>query len=268
MRSRIFLVGVTAFWLVMNYLLFRSQWGGHSSLGNSVPLEMVWTKILTAPDNSTLDIYSRDERIGLGRWEVGAANSPLISSRILAQDYQPGQVAQKPTGYGLSFEGSGILNGSNHLKFQCSVALDTNKAWQDFKLRLNVRPQTWDIRAVAARQTVVIKASDQDGDWDKTIRFADLQDPQALLDELGDPVTAGLLSMNRNLIGGTGPGMNWEAREDRINFGQSNLRVYRLDSLFMGQRIEVIVSRIGEILRMDLPFNVSLRNQALTPAKN
>jgi hypothetical protein len=62
--------------------------------------------------------------------------------------------------------------------------------------------------------------------------------------------------------------MSWEAREDRINFGQSTLRVYRLDSLFMGKRIEVVVSRIGEILRVELPFNIVLRNQALAPTNN
>jgi hypothetical protein len=268
MRSRIFFVLVTAFWLVMNYLLFRSQWGGHSSFGNTVPLDMVWNKILTAPDNSTLDILSKDERIGLGRWEVGAANSPFISSKILAQDYQPGQMTQKPTGYGLSFEGSGAIDYTNRFKFQCTLELDTNKVWTDCTLRVTMKPQVWDIRLVAAQQLVMLKVTDGSGGWEKVIRFGELQDPQALLEEFGDPVTAGLISANRNLFNGKGPGLTWEAREDRMNFGQSVLRVYRLSSLFMGQRIEIIVSRIGEILRVELPFNIVLRNQALTPSKN
>jgi len=268
MRSRIFFFGVASFWLVMNFLLFRSQWGEHTGFGSSVPVETVWNRILTAPDNSTLDIYHRGERVGLGRWEVGAANSPLISSKILAQDYRPGQVAPKLTGYGLSFEGSGIISNSNHVKFRCTLALDTNKMWQDIELRFNMRPQLWDIHAVAAQQTVAIKVSDENGAWDKTMKFSELQDPQALLGDFGDPFTVGLLSLNRNLLGGAGSVMRWEAREDRIHFGQSNLRVYRLDSLILGQRVEIMVSRIGEILRLDLPFNISLRNQALSPSSN
>ena len=67
---------------------------------------------------------------------------------------------------------------------------------------------------------------------------------------------------------GSGAGMRWEAHEDRVAFAQSKLRVYRLDTFFMGQRIEVIVSRIGEILWVDLPFKISLRNQAISPYNN
>jgi hypothetical protein len=62
--------------------------------------------------------------------------------------------------------------------------------------------------------------------------------------------------------------MQWEAHEDRMKFGQSYMRVYRLDSFFLGQRVELVVSRIGEILWVDLPFKISLRNQALGTSLN
>ncbi|MGD1084372.1 MAG: hypothetical protein ABSA47_06405 [Verrucomicrobiota bacterium] len=266
MRSRLFFFGVTTFWLVMNFLLFRSQWGAHNGFGNSVPVTSVWDKILTAPDNSALEIYDRQERIGFGRWEAGTADSPLISSKILAQDYRPGQTAPALTGYGLSFDGSVQFFVTNHVRFQISLALDTNKVWQEFSLRATMRPQSWEIHAVAALQTVQIKVNDDSGAWEKTMKFSDLQDPQTLLGDFADPMILGLLGLNHNLLGGAGAAIQWEAREDRMQFGQANLRVYRLDSLFLGQRVEVIVSRIGEILRLDLPFDISLRNQALLPA--
>jgi hypothetical protein len=266
MRPRLFLFGVTTFWLVMNFLLFRSQWGGHNGFGNATPAAAVWDKILTAPDNSALDVYYQKERIGMGRWEVGAADSPLISSKVLAQDYQPGQIAPKLTGYRLSFDGSGQILVTNHVRFQISLALDTNKVWQELHLRATRRPEVWEFHALAARQTVQIKVNDDTGVWDKTIPFSDLQDPQALLGNFADPLALGLLGLNTNLLGGTGAGLSWEAREDRIKFGQAHLRVYRLDTLILGQRIEVIVSRIGEILRVDLPFDITLRNQALFPS--
>ena len=52
MRPRLFLLGVTVFWLAMNYLLWQSQYGGHSLFGSALPAEVVWDKILNAPDNS------------------------------------------------------------------------------------------------------------------------------------------------------------------------------------------------------------------------
>jgi hypothetical protein len=266
MRSRLFFFGVTAFWLLMNFLLVRSQWGGHDSFGNSVPIATVWDKILTAPDNSSLEIYDHKQRIGLGRWEVGTADSPLISSKVLAEDYRPGQETPKLTGYGLTFDGSGQFYVTNHIRFQISLMLDTNKVWQEFKLRASMRPQILEIHALAARQTVEIKVNDETGPWEKTFKFSDLQDPQSLLGDFTDPMTVGLLGLNRNLLSASGAAMQWEAREDRMNFGQASLRVYRLDSLFLGQRVEVIVSRIGEILRMDLPFDITLQNQALGPS--
>jgi hypothetical protein len=268
MRSWIFFLGVTTFWLVMNGLLYRSQWAGHSGFGSSVPVEAVWDKILTAPDNSSLDIYDHDEKIGFGRWGAGTAESPLISSKVLSTDYRPGGVAPKLTGYGLSFEGSAQIRASNHVRFQTSLALDTNKVWQDFRFRASLRPNAWELHASAANQTVSLKVNEGGESWDRTLKFSELQDPQALLGDLADPLTLSFLGLDRSLPGGLGAAMRWEAHEDRVAFAQSKLRVYRLETFFLGQRIEVIVSRIGEILWVNLPFNLSLRNQAISPYNN
>jgi hypothetical protein len=47
-----------------------------------------------------------------------------------------------------------------------------------------------------------------------------------------------------------------------------SVRAYRLDAYILGQRVEIYVSRVGEILRVDLPRKISLRNQALAPGTN
>ena len=60
----------------MNYLLWRSQWGAHSRIGNAVPVEVVWDKILTAPDSSSLDIYDHEKKIGVCHWLAGVGDSP------------------------------------------------------------------------------------------------------------------------------------------------------------------------------------------------
>jgi hypothetical protein len=264
MRSRIFFAGVTIFWLVMNYLLYRSLWGGHSGFAASVPLQTVWEKILTAPDNSSLDIYNGDQKIGFGRWGAGTVDSPLIGSKVLSAEYQPGRPAEKLTGYGLSFEGSAMIGGSNHVRFQTSLSLDTNQTWIDLRIHASVRPNTWSLLAVAAKQSVVVNGDDGNGVWNKTWSFSELENPQTWLGDFVDPAALGFLGLNRSLLDAKSAGPQWEAHEDRMNFGQSKLRVYRLDSSVLGQHIEVVVSRIGEILWVDLPFHISLRNQAIT----
>src|SRR5689334_14386509 len=68
MLSRIAFLLITVFWLVMMVLLWRSEYIGNRGLGASVPLEVVWQKILTAPDNSSLEISHHGQKIGYCRW--------------------------------------------------------------------------------------------------------------------------------------------------------------------------------------------------------
>ena len=80
MRSRIYFLTVVAFWLVMNALLLRSQWGAHSRIGSAVPPEVVWEKILSAPDTSSLDIYEHSNKVGICHWVANVGNSPFAST--------------------------------------------------------------------------------------------------------------------------------------------------------------------------------------------
>jgi len=268
MRSRLFFLGVTVFWLSMNYLLWRSQAGGHSVFGSALPAEAVWDKILTAPDNSDLNIYDRDVKTGFGHWNASLADSPLISSKILDADYQPGSLEEKPAGYTLSFEGSLLYKGTNHVRFQIAFALDTNKVWQDFRFRATMRPRSWDVHALAAEEKIILKLSEGSTTWDKTWTFAELRDPQALFGEVGGAFAIGVLGLDQSLPGVARQGIEWEAHEDHMKFGAATVKGYRLDALILGQRVEIFVSRVGEILRVDLPRKISLRNQALSPPSN
>ena len=49
-----------------------------------------------------------------------------------------------------------------------------------------------------------------------------------------------------------------------MTLGRSRARVYRIEAqLFDRYRASIIVSRVGEILRVELPGNVILANEAL-----
>ncbi|HUD45370.1 MAG TPA: hypothetical protein VMR33_01000 [Candidatus Baltobacteraceae bacterium] len=269
MRSRIFFAAIVSFWLVMNFLLWRSQWGAHSRIGNAVPVEVVWDKILTAPDNSSLEIYDHDRKIGNCHWLANVGNSPLSENKNISDDYSPDTTPTPITQYTLNFDGNSLLPGSNRIRFDLSLTLSTNHAWQDFRLSVRMRPTTWDLRATAATQEVVIKVQDNGGSWQKTLKFSDLRDPEALMGDLGGAPVLGLLAgaaplFQMNALSQAASGVQWQAHEDWIQFGHSKARAYRLETEILGQHFYVFVSRVGEILWVEFPNKITLRNDAFS----
>jgi hypothetical protein len=263
MRSRILFFFIAAFWLVMNFLLWRSQWDSRSQIGNRVQVESVWQRILTCPDPSSLDIFDRDKKIGFCHWNATAGNSPLINQKIIEQDYAPDATETKITGYTLNFEGNtGLTFTSNRVRFEGSIALSTNQEWKDLRIRLSVRPQSWEVRASAASQKVVIKASEGGATWTNAYTFSELQNPERLLAGLGGNYWLQMIGLTSETFKSTAGSMQWEAHEDRMRLGHSRVRAYRLETHILGRAINVYISQVGEILWIDLPQQINLRNEA------
>jgi hypothetical protein len=56
-------------------------------------------------------------------------------------------------------------------------------------------------------------------------------------------------------------GLQWEARQDWLKVGSARLRCYRLHTRLLEKyRAVVYVSRVGEILRVELPDGYVLQN--------
>jgi hypothetical protein len=68
--NRLCLLLAAVFWITMNVLLWRSEFRGEDELGSAVPVEIVWHKMLTAPDDSALEISHRGNKVGHCRWRV------------------------------------------------------------------------------------------------------------------------------------------------------------------------------------------------------
>jgi hypothetical protein len=267
MRSRIFFLAIVCFWLVMNFLLWRSQWGAHSRIGSAVPVEVVWEKILTAPDTSSLDIYDHDKKVGICHWISNVGNSPLAANKILANDYAPEGLEEQVTGYSLTFEGSATLSNSNRIRFESSLDLSTNRTWRNFHLRVSKRPVVWEVRAAAAAEKVVLKMEDHGLSWQKTLSFSELRDPETLWAGLGGTAALSLLAgaglaPSKESLSGLAGSMDLQAHEDWMQFGHTKARAYRLEAVFLGRHISLFTSRVGEILWVDLPDNITLRNEA------
>ena len=267
MRARIFFLGIVVFWVVMNYLLWRSQWAAHSGIGSSVPVEAVWEKILTAPDNSALDIYDHDQVLGVCHWVPMIAGAGEAVNRNLREDYAPDGTIQQVSGYWLKLDGFARLGASNRIRFDTTLKLSTNRTWQEMHARVSARPSVWDVRATAATERVVLSVDDETGKWQRTLKFSDLEDPSALLGDSGSGNALGFLAgaglaREKDSVARRGAGIQWQAHEDWMQFGHTKARVYRVETDFLGQHIYLFISRVGEVLWAEFPNKLTFRNEA------
>jgi hypothetical protein len=271
MTSRITFLLIALFWLTMTYLLWRSEYVGHNQVGSSVPVELVWRKILTAPDDSRLEIMHNGKKVGYCRWAANIGQDQAVG-RILSDEVPPEGMAPALVNYRLNFEGNLALSDyGSRMRFDLEVRLTTNHVWQAFDLRLNLRPTIWEVHSVASEEKVRFVTSDRDGKSERVFKFADLQNPQALLQDFDVPAPLGMLGLLSPFPHSQTPApalpplsLDWKARNDWIPIGHTSVRAYRLEATVLDRyRMRVIVSRVGEILRVELPDGWELLNDQL-----
>ena len=264
MYSRIALIASALFWLTMNYLLWRSEFGRGSRLGSDVPVEVVWRKILTAPDNSSLDIYHHGKKAGYCRWTAGSGrNAPADPGEELPTP----PPAPEPAGYRLDLEGSlAVGRITNRLQFELDLKLASPGDWQEADLRFASHDGSVAIRTLASEKTVRLRVLSGGERVEQSFTFADLQNPRALAQAIELPLPFdffGAPDLVTNAPAGSLPGLGlaWEARNDWLRIGHASVRVYRLQSTVLdGYSAAVFVSRVGEILRVELPDEWTLVN--------
>ena len=267
MFNRLYFPLVTLFWIVMNVLLWRAEFGGGREFGSAVSTEVVWQKILTAPDDSTLEISLNGKKIGYCRWGANAGEE-LASGRISREDYLPEGMVKRLSHYTIDLEGN-ILPAppAPRVRFNLHLVFATNHAWRELSLRVATRPSVWIIHTAAADETLDLRHEDETGKWTRTFTYQELRDPGQLVQELAGPLPWALpgavvgLEQPKNLS----LGLKWEARNDWLKIGHSQARVYRLQAPLLDRyQVVVIVSRVGEIMRVELPNGLLLVNEALT----
>jgi hypothetical protein len=273
MRSRIFFVAIAVFWVVMDVLLWRSQSASHSKIGSAIPVEVVWNKILTAPDNSSLEIYDHDKKIGFCQWTAIVGNVTQALNESLAEDYAPDKKVALPSGYALNLDGNTTIMGADRARFDLNLRLGADQTWQDFHLSAKMKLMSWDIHAVEATQKIMVKFTGDNGTWQRVLKFSELQHPEALLGEIMGadmPAITGLTGLGLGMAPGAGSISNavatlhWDAHEDWMRFGHSRVQVYRVETRILGQPLYLFTSRVGEILWVEGPNKLTLRNEAFS----
>jgi hypothetical protein len=267
MISRITLILVTAFFVTMNVLLWRAEYGQHGSAGSSVPAEVVWRKILTAPDSSSLTILHHGKKVGFCHWitTIGEA-----LSQIQEDTGSPEGMVPRIMSYRVQLEGNVSSDkAGNRIRFESALTLTTNQVWEDFNLRIILRPTVLEVKSSANDQRVRFNFDDGEQKSERVIKFSELQNPQALLREFAGPVAGGLLN-NFGMVGAQAQstavkaGLKWEGREDSMRIGHSPVRTYRLQTRVLDKyQLTIFISRVGEILRVELPDEIVLVNDQL-----
>lgn len=268
MRFRIYFLLVTTFFVTMNVLLWRSEFGARGHLGTSVPPELVWEKVLTSPDNSYLEIRHRGVKMGRAHWAASIGEE--YSAGRFADDMPPEGMVKKPIGYTLDFDGNVSLDALSRLRFSCNLKLDTNQMWQELSIKITVKPFTWEMLSSAQARKVQVIIGDDEARDEHSFSFDDLQHPDKIARQLGGPALPAALAAFGLPLPATKPssasiGLKWDARNDRIKIANNLVRVYRLEAgLFDRYKVVLYVSPVGEILRLELPDEIVLTNDALT----
>lgn len=266
MVQRLTFIAITLFWIVMNVLLWRSEFGRGDS-GAAIPVATVWQKMLTAPDNSSLTVVHKGKRVGFCRWSVNLGQE-LSAGPVAAEEFAPEGRIEKLTGYTIDLEGSAALeSATNRLTFDLSVKLATNQMWREVRLRSGYQRNIWEIRSNARDETVRLHVDNEGQRWDSTITFAELQNPEKLLTDLVGPA-APAIAATLGVPLRPSPGQTqlsirlpWEARSDWVTIAHARVKAYRLTARLLDRyKISVLVSRVGEIMRVELPGDVVLVN--------
>ena len=269
MFNRVIFFLIAAFWVVMNLLLWRAEYGREKTVGSAVPVAMVWRKMLSAPDNSSLLILRRGRSVGFCRWATEIIRSPAVTAG--GDEALPEDMVRRLADYRVELDGSALVTEfTNHLRFDFSTTLTPGQAWRDLSLRLGYRHNAFVVRSVAAEQTVRLTVSSADDNYERSFAFAGLQNPRALLDEFDLPLP--LLSLAGSYLpppaATNAPpslGVTWTANEDWLMLGHTPTRVYRLQTRLLDRfALVIIVSRAGEILRAELPGEWVLVNDRLS----
>src|SRR5206468_12628795 len=156
---------------------------------------------------------------------------------------------------------------ARRVRFNLRLEFATNHAWRELSVRVATRPSVWTVHAVTADETLDLEYEDESGKWSRTFAFDELRDPRKLLEEFGSPLP---LTLVGPIAGLEQPkplslGLRWEERNDWLGIGHSQVRVYRLHARLLDRyQVVVVVSRVGEIMRVELPNGLLLVNEVLT----
>ena len=259
MVPRVLFLLIAAFWVTMNVLLWRAEYSPHGG-DTPVPVDLVWRKILTAPDVSALAIYQDGRRVGFCQFSTSVEQAMAA----LDEDAVPAEGLATQSGYQIHFNGN--LNPgaiTNRVRFDGRLQCSSARAWRELNLKVSTRDAVLELHSVAAERTVHFRITSDGVNFEQVLSFADLQNPDAWLRTLSSGVGGCSLAYELNLPvvpaspAALGDTVKWEAYRSRMMIAHEPVTAYRLETQVLGQSMVLYVSSLGEILRAELPGGVT-----------
>ena len=258
MPARLTFFAIAAFWLTMNVLLWRAEFGMHNG-ETPVPIELIWRKILTAPDASSLSVFQNRDRTGYCEFSTSIGQEMAT----VDTDKPPPEGLVKRAGYQIHLAGNITLdNFTNRIKFDGRVQFSDARAWREVNFKISSRTTAVEIHSLATNNLVHLKISSAGEVVEKNLTFAELQNPNTLLRALAGNFADTLFSMMDLpdvASASTAQKLEWRASRTRVKIGTEAVPVYRIETDFLGHPVLMDVSTLGEILRVELPGNISAR---------
>jgi hypothetical protein len=257
--ARVTFFGIVVFWLTMNVLLWNAEFGARGG-DTPVPVQLVWKKILTAPDASSLSVYQNGDRMGYCEFSTGVGQQMATFD----EDRPPPEGFTTRAGYQLHIAGNISLGDfTNRLKFDGRVQFNRFRDWQELTLKITSRQDIIEIHSLATNQTAHVKCSN-DGVTllERDLAFADLQNPDTIVRNFTGNFAAGFLDafdLSALAPAAAAEKIEWDARRTRVKIGTEAVPVYRLETAVLGRSVTVDVSTLGEILCIDLPGGIAAR---------
>jgi len=254
MIPRLTFLSIAAFWVAMNILLWRSEYGSRGS-GIPVPVDLVWRKVLTAPDTSSLTVYQDGQKTGFCEFSTSVEQAMAV----LDEDKPPPEGIVARAGYQIRFDGNvSVGEYTNRLTFDGRIQFSSSRAWRELNLKLSSHGAAVEIHSAATNQTIHLKITGDGAVIERDFTFADLQNPNTLLHTFAGDFGGGLLGdldlpavpQTPAALAGS---LRWEAHHDRLMVGREPVSAYRLETRVLDHPIVIYVSTLGEILRVELP---------------
>jgi hypothetical protein len=256
MIPRLLFLLIAVFWVVMNWLLWRVEYDSRGE-GIRVPVNLVWQKILTAPDISSLNVFQGGERTGFCEF------STSVEQEMAALDESDGVPTKinSHAGYQIRFNGNVTLGDcTNRLTFNGQIEFSPQREWRELNLKLSAHATAIEIHSLAAEQTVHLTITSEGITNRQMFGFADLQNPNtiwsAFVGNLGEWATGLNLPIDSQAPSVLAQNIQWEAHLDRLMLGDESVLAYRLETRVFDHPIVVYISTLGEILRVELPGGV------------
>lgn len=266
MGDRLTTAVLAVFWAAMGVLLWRDEAGLGRQSSEEVPLDTVFTRVLSAADSSQLRLRHNDEPVGVLRWMP----SVLEASPAAAADVPEGMIG-KLGGYHLDAD----LNLSGEApdrRWRALVQVDftTNAVWREFHIRLIQRPVAFEITGRAGDDHLTVRFEDgRRTSLEQRVPVKDLLQLPALFGTYlqlvpGHPDLT-VLGTGASNGPATASGNGWTARNDVLRVGRHRVRAYRVSTRVFGRHeVAAYFSRAGELLRVNLPDRYTLVGEPFT----